>query len=41
MIYNKLVRDRIPDIIRSNGEIPRTRILDTEEYWCHLEAKLD
>ena len=41
VIYNKLVRDRIPDMIRAQGEMPNIRILDTEEYLCHLEAKLD
>lgn len=32
MIYNKLVRDRIPDIIRNHGETPHTRILSDAEY---------
>lgn len=27
-IYNKLVRDNIPDIIKKNKEIPVTKILD-------------
>lgn len=40
-IYNKLVRDRIPEIIRSQGEIPTIRILDEAEYSEHLERKLD
>lgn len=39
--YNKLVRDRIPEIIRSQGEIPNIRILDETEYSEHLERKLD
>ena len=39
--YNKLVRDKIPEIIRQHGEIPYTRILDTEEYTVLLEDKLD
>lgn len=41
MIYNKLVRDNIPDIIAANGETPRIRILSDDEYLHHLEAKLD
>ena len=41
IVYNKLVRDKIPDMIRAQGEMPNIRILDTEEYLCHLEAKLD
>ena len=39
--FNKLVRDRIPELIRSGGEIPHTRILDPEEYALRLEQKLD
>ncbi len=39
--YNKLVRDKIPQIIASSGERPHTRILEREEYLCLLEAKLD
>ena len=41
MIYNKLVRDNIPDMIRAKGEIPRTRTLEQEEYLRCLEDKLD
>ena len=40
-IYNKLVRDKIPEIIEKSGEIPHTRILDGEEYTALLEKKLD
>lgn len=39
-IYNKLVRDNIPDIILSNGETPVTRILSSVEYKQELEKKL-
>ena len=41
MIYNKLVRDKIPAIIEANGQKPVTRILDEEEYMASLEQKLD
>ena len=41
MIYNKLVRDKIPSIIERQGEIPRTRILPASEYSRALEQKLD
>ena len=41
IVYNKLVRDRIPEIIRQQGEAPRTRILEPQEYTALLEAKLD
>lgn len=37
MSYNKLVRDNIPDIIKNNGEIPITRILNDDEYKIELE----
>ena len=40
-VYNKLVRDKIPEMIRSQGETPRIRILEQEEYTACLEAKLD
>lgn len=39
--YHKLVRDKIPEIIRSGGELPNVRILDQEEYLACLEMKLD
>jgi len=39
-IYNKLVRDRIPEIIISNNQKPVTRILEDTEYKSELEKKL-
>lgn len=41
MIYNKLVRDKIPEIIEAKGGKAETRILSDEEYRMFLEAKLD
>ena len=38
-IYNKLVRDNIPSIIKKNGGEPYTRILSDEEYKNELEKK--
>jgi predicted house-cleaning noncanonical NTP pyrophosphatase (MazG superfamily) len=38
--YNKLVRDRIPDIIAAAGSEPATRILDQASYRVALRAKL-
>ena len=40
-IYNKLVRDLIPDIIKDSGNECRTRILSDKEYLKMLDAKLD
>ncbi len=39
-IYNKLVRDKIPNIIKEKGEIPVVRVLDEKEYKMELERKL-
>ena len=39
-IYNKLVRDNIPSIIKGNGATPITRILNEEESKKELEKKL-
>lgn len=36
-IYNKLVRDKIPDIIKENEATPVVRILDEIEYKNELE----
>lgn len=39
--YNKLVRDRIPEIIMQCGESPKYRTLNTGEFFLQLERKLD
>lgn len=36
----KLIRDKVPEIIRANGEEPITRMADTAEYRELLRAKL-
>lgn len=40
-VYNKLVRDNIPEIIIGNGGVPTTRVLDDNEYKNELEKKLN
>lgn len=39
-IYNKLVRDKIPEIIKEQGEKPITRELSLDDYKVALETKL-
>ncbi|HJV47323.1 MAG TPA: nucleoside triphosphate pyrophosphohydrolase [Bacillota bacterium] len=39
-VYNKLVRDRIPEIIEKVGKRFTTRVLDTEEYKIELQKKM-
>ena len=40
MSYHKLVRDKIVDIIKSNGEKPIYRVLNNDEYLTELHKKL-
>ncbi len=39
--YNKLVRDRIPEIIATSGKTCTTEILSHEDYLRMIDAKLD
>lgn len=39
--YNKLVRDKIPEIIRSDGKQCTTEILSDDEFLEMVDAKLD
>ena len=41
MRYDKLVRDKIPELIQKAGETPVIRILEDGEYRERLEKKLD
>ena len=41
IIYNKLVRDKIPEIIEVSGKTCETEILSDEEYLKMLDMKLD
>lgn len=36
-VYNKLVRDKIPEIIEADGKVCRTHILSNEDYIVALE----
>lgn len=39
-VYNKLVRDRIPEIIENSGKKFTTKILDDAQYELELKKKL-
>ena len=39
-IYNKLVRDKIPDIIIKSGKVPKFKCLNYNEYFKYLNEKL-
>jgi predicted house-cleaning noncanonical NTP pyrophosphatase (MazG superfamily) len=39
--YDKLVRDRIPEILEADGERPVTHVADDAEYERRLRAKLN
>lgn len=39
--YGKLVRDKIPEIIKAEGEEPVIRVLSGDEFIQAVEAKMD
>lgn len=39
-VFNKLVRDRIPEIIEASGRVCTTKVLGNEEYVHELRVKL-
>ena len=40
-VYNKLVRDKIPQIIEDNGQKAQLKILEGDAYLASLEEKLN
>ena len=40
-VYNKLVRDRIPELMEAQGKHPVIQVLEDTDYTKYLEAKLD
>ena len=41
IVHNKLVRDKIPEIIDNAGKTPVTHILSDDEYLSELDKKLN
>lgn len=41
IVYNKLVRDKIPEIIEADGKTCETEILPDDEYLKMIDAKLE
>ena len=39
--HNKLVRDKIPEIIEKSGKTAHCRVLENEEYLAELDRKLN
>lgn len=39
-LYNKLVRDKIPEIMRATGEEPKVRTLSEDEFKQQVRLKL-
>lgn len=41
IVYNKLIRDKIPQIIESSGKKASIKVLNDTEYRTELDAKLN
>lgn len=40
-VYNQLVRDKVPAILKEKGSVPHTRKITEEEYISELEISLE
>lgn len=40
MIYNKLIRDKVPEMLKMEGKTPSVHIANDEEFWIKLKEKL-
>lgn len=40
VVYNKLIRDKIPEIVRADGWDPEIRVLNKKEYILALRKKI-
>ena len=40
IIYNKLIRDRIPEIISADGWFPETKVLNKKDFIVELKKKI-
>jgi predicted house-cleaning noncanonical NTP pyrophosphatase (MazG superfamily) len=39
IIYNKLIRDRIPEIIKVDGWVSKTRVMEKDEFIKELKKQ--
>lgn len=38
--YNKLIRDKIPEIVMADGWTPKTKILNSQDFLIELKKKI-
>jgi len=39
-VYNKLIRDNVPEVIKASGKICKVSVLDQEEYIQEIRRKI-